>query len=306
VETADRWARWLQERRYGSDPNWRAKTLAWLEPVCDRVIELAAIEQGDIVLDVGTGEGIIGFAALDHVGDTGRVVFSDISEELLARCEGIAESLGVTDSCEFVSASASRLGGIDSSSVDVVTTRSVLIYLEDKAAALREFFRVLRPGGRMALFEPINRFGRPEPEGRFWGYDVREIQDLAARVRAVLDEAQAAAGALTMTDFDERDLLSWTESAGFGTISLHYDVTITQEAWLAGIGWDAFRAFSPNPLCPTVQEAMTRALAPDEQRRFEDHMRPLVENDEGSTRGATVYLAARKSPGALAIRATGS
>jgi SAM-dependent methyltransferase len=208
---------------------------------------------------------------------------------------GIAESLGVTARCEFVTASASRLDAVDSSSVDVVATRSVLIYVEDKAAAFEEFFRVLRPGGRIALFEPVNSFGSPEPENRFWGYDVTEVRDLAARVRAVLEEAQAAAGALTMTDFDERDLLSWAESAGFETIGLHYEATINQRAWLSGISWDAFLGLSPNPLCPTVEEAMRRALDRDEQRRFRSHMRPLVENEVGSTRSATVYLAATKS-----------
>jgi arsenite methyltransferase len=306
VETADRWARWLQDRRYGGDPDWKAKTLAWLEPIRKRVIELAAIEAGDTVLDVGAGEGMIGFAALDRVGEHGRVVFSDVSDDLLRSCENVAESLGVVDRCEFVAASASRLDGVASSSVDVVTTRSVLIYLEDKGAALREFFRVLRPGGRIALFEPINSFGRPEPQDRLWGYDVTEIQDLATRLRTVFDESQAAAGALTMTDFDERDLLAWTESAGFRTISLSYEVTITQRAQLQGISWDAFLGFSPNPLCPTVNEAMTRALTHDEQRRFQAHMRPLVQNGEGRNRGATVYLSATKDADGAATRASGS
>ena len=49
--------------------------------------------------------------------------------------------------------------------MDIVTTRSVLIYVEDKRRAFEEFFRVLKPGGRISLFEPINRFntlpGRP-------------------------------------------------------------------------------------------------------------------------------------------------
>jgi arsenite methyltransferase len=305
MRAADQWGTWLQDRRYGSDPDWKAKTLTWLEPVRNRVIELAAIEAGDTVLDVGAGEGMIGFAALDRVGDTGRVVFSDVSEGLLRSCEEIAESLGVTNRCEFVSASATQLEVIRSSSVDVVTTRSVLIYVEDKAAALEEFFRVLRPGGRIALFEPINSFGRPEPANRFWGYDVTEIQALAARVRAILDEFQVASGALTMTDFDERDLLTWAESAGFQTIRLHYEVTINQQASLSGIGWDAFLGFSPNPLCPTVEEAMRRALENDEQRRFRSHMRPLVENEEGITRSATVYPAATKSA-AGPTRAPGS
>jgi arsenite methyltransferase len=305
VRAADQWATWLQDRRYGSDPEWKAKTLAWLEPVRDRVVELAAIKPGDTVLDVGAGEGMIGFAALDHVGDAGRVVFSDVSEDLLARCRKIADSLGVTDICEFMCASAARLDGVESGSVDVVTTRSVLIYVDDKAAAFTEFFRVLRPGGRIALFEPINSFGRPEPVNRLWGYDVTEIQELAARVRAVLEADQAAAGAVTMTDFDERDLLSWAESAGFTTITLHHEVTIDQTAWLQGIGWDAFLAFSPNPLCPTVEEALTRALTAEERRRFQAHMRPLVENEKGITRSATAYLAATKRTRGL-TRATGS
>jgi hypothetical protein len=58
-----------------------------------------------------------------------------------------------------------------------------------------------------------------------------------------------------MTDFDARDLLSWAESARFETIGLHYEVTINQRAFLSGISWDAFLGFSPNPLCPTVEEA---------------------------------------------------
>ncbi len=305
MRAADRWATWLQDRRYGGDREWKTKTLAWLEPVRDRVIELAAIEAGDTVLDVGAGEGMIGFAALDHVGDSGRVVFSDVSDELLRSCAEIAASLGASDRCEFVKAAASRLDPVAASSVDVVTTRSVLIYVEDKAAALGEFFRVLRPGGRIALFEPINSFGRPEPEDRLWGYDVAAIPDLAARVRAVLNEAQAAAGALTMTDFDERDLLRWAEAAGFRTIGLRYEATITPEAGLSGISWEAFLGFSPNPLCPTVGEAMQQALDRAEQRRFAAHMRPLVEHGEGATRSATVYLAATKG-GSGASPATGS
>jgi SAM-dependent methyltransferase len=62
--------------------------------------------------------------------------------------------------CRFVLASAESLTGIADASVDVVTTRSVLIYVKDKAAALREFYRVLRPGGRISVFEPVNVYQR--------------------------------------------------------------------------------------------------------------------------------------------------
>jgi SAM-dependent methyltransferase len=54
--------------------------------------------------------------------------------------------------------------------VDVVTTRSVLSYVKDKETALREFYRVLRPGGRIGVFEPINVLMH-DPD-RLFGYDI--------------------------------------------------------------------------------------------------------------------------------------
>lgn len=53
------------------------------------------------------------------------------------------------DRCDFLRASADALTGLDTAAVDVVTARSVLGYVTDKAEALREFHRVLRAGGRM-------------------------------------------------------------------------------------------------------------------------------------------------------------
>jgi ubiquinone/menaquinone biosynthesis C-methylase UbiE len=61
---------------------------------------------------------------------------------------------------------ADSLTEIADRSVDVITTRSVLIYVKDKAAALREFYRVLRSGGRISLFEPINVLGDCPGAGR--------------------------------------------------------------------------------------------------------------------------------------------
>jgi len=58
--------------------------------------------------------------------------------------------------CEFVHASAEDLSVLEDASVDVVTTRSVLIYVPDKRRTFEEFHRVLKPGGRLSIFEPIN------------------------------------------------------------------------------------------------------------------------------------------------------
>ena len=98
------------------------------------------------------------------------MIFSDISQPLLDRCRSAAELAGVLDSVGFVQASADGLSPIADRTVDVVTTRSVLIYVDRKDVAFREFHRVLRPGGRLSLFEPINRYFEA-PEDDFWGFD---------------------------------------------------------------------------------------------------------------------------------------
>jgi ubiquinone/menaquinone biosynthesis C-methylase UbiE len=154
--TRDRWAEWLLERRFGGDSAVKEQFLADLADRRERVLDKAELDEGETVLDVGCGDGLIAFGALDR--GAGTVVFSDISSDLLDECRRLAAELGVTERCRFIEAPAENLTLIEDASVDVVTTRSVLIYVRDKSSAFREFARVLRPDGRISLYEPINRF----------------------------------------------------------------------------------------------------------------------------------------------------
>ena len=79
----DRWAEWLLKRRFSGDPEQRKSFLEGLLPWRDRILENAAVKEGETLLDVGAGDGLIAFGALDLVGETGRIVFSDISQDLL-------------------------------------------------------------------------------------------------------------------------------------------------------------------------------------------------------------------------------
>jgi arsenite methyltransferase len=288
----DRWAQWMLERRFGGDRAQYERTLGEVSVFRERVLENARIEPGETVLDVGAGDGLLAFAALERVGSDGRVVFSDISDDLLEHCRALAGELHVADRCGFVRASADNLEPIGAASVDVVTTRSVLIYVErdGKRRAFDEFHRVLRRGGRLSIFEPINSFGHPQPEGWFYGYDLSVVPDLVAKLLAVASPAAEA----TLIDFDERDLLVWAEAAGFGRIHLEYEAEIKPGSWLAG-PWETVLRTAPNPLAPTVGEALERALTPEERAVFERHLRPLVETNAGRARIAGAYLSATRS-----------
>lgn len=97
AETTDRWSRWLLHDRFGGDALALQRTIEFLEPIRDRVLDAARIGPGQVVLDVGCGDGLLGFGALPVVGDSGRVIFSDVSDKLLDRCRQLAVELGVLD-----------------------------------------------------------------------------------------------------------------------------------------------------------------------------------------------------------------
>jgi arsenite methyltransferase len=179
----DQWFEWLLHRRFGGDEQAMNEAMAMLVPIRDRVLDNARLEAGSVVLDVGTGDGLIAFGALERVGKSGRVIFCDISEDLVAHCQTLAREMGVSERCEFVVAPAEDLRATASGSVDAVTVRSVLIYVKDKLAAFREFFRVLKTGGTVSLFEPVNRFCYDPSPDWFWGYHVAPVQSAALKVR---------------------------------------------------------------------------------------------------------------------------
>jgi arsenite methyltransferase len=292
AESPDRWHRWLLDVRFGGDAAGREKDLTeFLYPVRDTVLDKARLRPGGTLLDVGTGDGLIAFGALERLGPSGRVIFSDISQDLLDHCREAADAEGLLDRCRFVLAAADRLAGVTDVSVDTVTTRSVLIYVKDKAAALREFYRVLRPGGRVSLFEPINVLMSAADPGRFSGYDVTPVRALAAKVQALYESIQPP-GVDPMIDFDDRDLVRHARSAGFPEIDLELRVSV--KAQKQPIPWERFLRTSGNPLVPAFGDALDQVLSQQEAAEFTGYLRPLVESGAGLERRAVAYLTAVK------------
>jgi SAM-dependent methyltransferase len=279
------------QRRDAGDVQVRQHGAALLAGCRDGVLDRAAVTDGDVLLDVGAGDGLIGFAALDRVGPGGRVVFSDISADLLAECRRRAGREGLLDRCRFVQAGADDLSGIQDGSVDVVTTRSVLIYVERKQAAFAEFFRVLRPGGRLSIFEPINSFAVAEVGCSLFGLDVAAVADLAAKVRLAYVGVPAEQD--PMLNFDERDLLRWARAAGFTAVELDYRAEVEVPEPLPTTDWQALKKTAPNPLAPTFEEALAQTLTDQERDRFENHARAvLATGTPGRKTLATAYLRA--------------
>jgi arsenite methyltransferase len=283
--TEDRWARWLLERRHGGDEAALREALRALAPIRDRVLDRAALAPGDTVLDAGCGDGLIAFGALDRIGPGGRVIFSDVSEELLHRCREVANG---DERCSFVHAPVTDLEVIESESVDAVTVRSVLIYVPEREAAFAELHRVLRPGGRLSVFEPINAYAYPGPVEQWGPWNVEAVLDLAERVKEVF-RAVHANEASSMHDFVAEDMVAWAEGAGFREIELDATYSVSP---VEPRRWVDVEHRAANPLVPTLGEAIDRALDPVEAARFRAHLREKVESGEGVERDAHAYLRA--------------
>jgi arsenite methyltransferase len=294
VARQDQWSRWVLDRRDAGNERQRSLALEHLAPVRDRVLDGAEPLEAATLLDVGAGDGLIALEALERVGERGSVIFSDVSAPLLERCEDRVRERGMLDRARFVAARAEELAEIADASVDAVTTRSVLIYVAAKDEAFASFHRVLRPGGRVSIFEPINRLTYPEPPNRFWGYEVGAVADLADKVKATFAELQDPETD-TMVDFDHHDLVRLAEDAGFAPVRCDCHIAVEPGPLWAGMEFDALLDGAPNPLTPTVREGIERALTEPEQERFIAHLRHAHEAGEQVQRLAVAYLTAGKA-----------
>ncbi|HKN00726.1 MAG TPA: methyltransferase domain-containing protein [Candidatus Binataceae bacterium] len=213
----DAWSRWLLEERFGCDSDVEHSYRRGLGQIRDRILRRANIEPGSVVLDVGCGDGLLGFGALVKAGPNGKVIFSDESAELVEHCREVAGRDGVSDRCEFTVADVRTLEPIADNSVDVIVSRAVLMYLRDRDSAFKAFHRVLKPGGRVSICEPLQKIGHSGQPDLLRGSNFIAVADLQQRidahyVREYPDDPTR--------DFDADDLLNTAEAAGFLSVEV--------------------------------------------------------------------------------------
>lgn len=267
----------------------RAENLSRLASARDRILDRAEIQPGETVLDVGTGQGLLGVGALERTGPLGRVIFSDISDALLDNSRAAAAAIGSTERSTFVRAAATDLSSIATASVDVLVERAVLLFVGDRARAFAEYHRVLGPGGRVSLAEPINSWMSADRPGYLWGYDITDVTDLERK----LHDADRAANATEwelLCGFDDRDLIAMARTAGFGRVEATTELAIAPPP--ARDDLDVFLDSAPNPLAPTTRALMAAALTTEEAERFAAALHDAMRQGRGERRHAMTYLRA--------------
>lgn len=251
---SDVWSEWLLHHRHADDPVYAEVVQGVVERYADRVLEGAQLGASMTLVAVGAGagEGLVAFRAIERIGPSLRVILTDVSAPMLRYAESMALLRGVLAQCTFLECTAEKLTGIDDASVDVVATRAVLAYVADKKAALAECFRILKPGGRLSIAEPILQ------DDAFYARALRRrVEDTAHPVdrfltllhrwkAAQFPDTEEACAQSPIANYSERDLLNMVLGAGFAEIHLQLHIDVTPSLITT---WDVFLGSSPHP-CP--------------------------------------------------------
>ena len=163
---------------------------------CGNPTALAKLQPGETVLDLGSGGGIDVLLSAKRVGPTGKAYGLDMTDEMLSLARANQKKAGV-ENVEFLKGAIEHIP-LPENSVDVIISNCVINLSGDKDRVLREAFRVLKPGGRLAISDVVVRGEVPA--------DIRKSVELWVG---------CVAGALE--EFEYRDKLF---SAGFENIDI--------------------------------------------------------------------------------------
>jgi SAM-dependent methyltransferase len=206
---------------------------------CGNPTALAQLKPGETVLDLGSGGGIDVLLSARRVGPTGKAYGLDMTDEMLALARDNQRKAGV-ENVEFLKGEIESIP-LPDNSVDVIISNCVINLSGDKDKVLQEAFRVLRPGGRLAVSDVVTRGEVPDAIRR----------DMLLWVGCI-------AGALRDTEY-----MAKLAAAGFTSITIEptrvYDVEDAR-GFLTGKGIDV------DQLAPQVKDqfmsAFIRAMKP--------------------------------------------
>ncbi len=213
------WSQWLKNTRFSyMDEAQKNQTLNWLELVRDAVLENAEVQKDDTIIDIGTGTGLLGFGALELLGEKGKVIFSDKFEDCLIECKNLIETLDVEPQYDFLQSGCEEIK-LEKESVNKAVMRSVLVHILDKQQAMNEIYRILKPNGIYSAFEPIIKSNT-----RY--YELLNPQNISFYEDFKNAEMELmSSDSDPLTNFDENSLAKNLEEAGFKDATLDLQTT---------------------------------------------------------------------------------
>ncbi|MBU2592533.1 arsenite methyltransferase [Patescibacteria group bacterium] len=184
---------------------------------CGNPVAIASLKEGEIVLDLGSGAGFDAFLASPKVGQAGKVIGVDMTDEMLEKAKENAQKGGYAN-VEFRKGDIEDLP-LENSSIDAIISNCVINLAPDKGKVFREAYRVLKSGGRLMASDVV--LVKPLPE------ELKKDEELLVG---------CVSGAILKQNY-----LELLEEAGFTDITIHKEAPAFLPDYGLSITYSAFK-----------------------------------------------------------------
>jgi arsenite methyltransferase len=184
---------------------------------CGNPVAIASLKEGEVVLDLGSGAGFDAFLASPKVGENGKVIGIDMSEDMLVKARANAKK-GKFENVEFRKGDIENLP-VEDNSVDVIISNCVINLAPDKEKVFKEMYRALKPGGRLMVSDTVLSKTLPE--------ELKNDKELLVG---------CVSGAILKENY-----FNLIEETGFSNIILHKEVPGFLEEYSLSVTYSAFK-----------------------------------------------------------------
>ena len=286
-EICRNWTQWLKQNRFaGQTPEMIEQTTKWLEAVRDVVLVYAEIKPYDVVIDIGTGTGLLAFKALELQDCKGKVIFSDKFQDCLDDCKRILDESGVTSGYEMLLSPCEHIA-LPESTVHKALMRSVLVHIVNKQPAISEIYRILKPGGKFCAFEPIIRSNT-----RYWEIldpiYIDKYEDFKRAENEMMENPLDS-----LCNFDENTLRTNLQIAGFSIPEVKVQQVASKYVVQAGMVKEWF-SNPPSPGQPSTKERYMKYFDEATVEKFMQDVQNYLTGREISLKTNAVFINATK------------
>jgi len=283
------WTQWLVETRFAAlTDEMKAQTLNWLDSVGNAVVNMAQLKSDDVVLDIGTGTGLLAFKALEQLedlGGSGKVIFSDKFQDCLDSCAEFLKEHTMKTKYEFLNSSCEKMD-VPDNSIDKALMRSVLVHIVDKQPAINEIYRILKPGGFFCAFEPIIRSNT-----RTWELldpSIEMYEEFKKVENQIMDDMNDS-----LCNFDDVSLKENMEKAGFSDTSTKIHVIESRYVVTPGMVAPWYLS-PPSPDKPSMKQRLLNHFEESVIDKFIQDVQTNLEGKEIHLKTNSVLIHATK------------